>query len=98
MKAVPPLVKPKLLEISRTASRIYTEIIHDELERRGWNIADLAREANALFGASGIAVTAQDAYEWMEARDHRTSISKVFEWTLGLNLPPHCYVNAGKRA
>lgn len=83
------------LEISRIKSRKYTEIVLDQLELKGWRIADLAREADKLFPE--FKLTPQDAYEWMEARDHRTSISKVFEWTLGINLPPQCYWNAGKR-
>lgn len=95
MKAPKALVETKLSGISRIANRKYTEIVLEELELRGWKISDLAKEADKLFPE--FKVTPQDAYEYMDCADVRTSTSKIFEWTLGVNLPPHCYWNAGKR-
>jgi hypothetical protein len=40
----------------------------------------------------------EQVYEWFEGKtDPRTSFSKAVEWVLGINLPPQCYSNAGKR-
>lgn len=93
----PVLASGKIRDISRLQDRIYTEVILDTLSFVGWKIADLAREADKNFPDLGI--TAEKVYEFLERpRDAHAAFVKAIEWTLGINLPPQCYFNAGKRS
>ena len=82
-------------DISRIALRKYPELIDDALAMRGWTKTELAKNAAELFPDLGI--TVEKVYEFMERpRDARAAFAKAIEWTLGINLPPQCYFNAGK--
>jgi len=83
-------------EISRIASRKYSELAEDARVMKGWSKARLAEEIRKLPGFED--TKNEQVYEWLEGKtDPRTSFTKAMEWALGINLPPQCYLNAGKR-
>jgi hypothetical protein len=83
-------------DISRIKTRIYTELIDDALAMRGWTKSELAKQAASMFPELGI--TVEKVYEVLERpRTPGADFAKALEWTLGINLPPQCYHNAGKR-
>lgn len=83
-------------DISRIALRKYPDLIDDALAMKGWTKTDLAKSAAAEF--PDLDITAEKVYEFLERpRDARAAFAKAIEWTLGINLPPQCYWNAGKK-
>jgi len=91
----------KLPDTSRIRSRLYAELVEDALQMRGWTKAELAERASEVAQDLGmdLTVSAEQVYQYLERpRDARAGFAKLIEWTLGINLPPSCYLNAGKRA
>jgi hypothetical protein len=83
-------------EISRIATRKFSEVIDDILAAKRWTKAELARQAQGQF--PDLEIRAEQVYEWLEGKhEPRAWFTKAMEWTLGINLPPHCYFNVGKR-
>ncbi len=83
-------------EFSRIQSRKYSELADDSRVMKGWTKVRVAEEIRKLPGFEN--TKNEQVYDWLEgATDPRTSFSKAMEWALGINLPPQCYLNAGKR-
>lgn len=87
-------------DYSRIEGRKYHEVALDVLTIRGWKKNQLAEAAREWCKKRGLDWDIKDAqaYEWLSGEgDPHTSLSKLFEFVLGMNLPPQCYHNVGKR-
>lgn len=83
-------------EFSQLGSRKYSELANDARVMKGWTKVRVAEEIRKLPGFEE--TKNEQVYDWLEgATDPRTSFTKAMEWALGINLPPQCYLNAGKR-
>jgi hypothetical protein len=83
-------------EISRLAGRKYSDLADDARVMKGWTKIKVAEEIRNLPGFEN--TKNEQIYEWFEGKtDPRSSFTKAIESVLGINLPPQCYLNAGKR-
>lgn len=83
-------------EISKLGLRKYSELADDARVMKGWTKVRVAEEIRKLPGFEN--TKNEQVYDWLEGTtDPGTSFSKAMEWALGINLPPQCYLNAGKR-
>lgn len=80
----------------RIKLRLYTELIEERLEELAWGKTDLADNMARNFPE--FAITVGQVYEALERpRQISAWFAKAMEWTLGMNLPPHCHYNVAKR-
>ncbi|MDD5303330.1 MAG: hypothetical protein PHS14_09500 [Elusimicrobia bacterium] len=93
----PFLGEVRIPQTPRLRLRLYTEVIEERLEELLWDKTDLAEQMEKNFPEFGIKV--EQIYEALERpRGMSAWFAKAMEWTLGMNLPPHCHYNATKRA
>lgn len=87
-------------DYSRIVNRKYHDVALDILSYRGWKKNQLAEAAREWVKKNRLNWEVKDVqvYDWLSGdADPHTSFSKLMEFILGVNLPPQCYYNAGKR-